>query len=88
MNVINNLAKWGNGQGVRIPKAICEQIGASVGDIVNIWVGPDNTLVLSFLKAKYQRRRIATMDDLLRNRKGSIPSVDLWGEDIGAEVVE
>ena len=88
MNVISNLAKWGNGQGVRIPKSICEQIGVSVGDTVYIRVGPENSLALIFPRTKYQRRRIATMDDLLGSRKGSFPSVDLWGEDIGAEVVE
>ncbi|MCL2137303.1 MAG: AbrB/MazE/SpoVT family DNA-binding domain-containing protein [Coriobacteriia bacterium] len=88
MNSISTLEKWGNGQGVRIPKAICEQIGATIGDTVVIKVDEDNTLVLVFPQTKYQRHMKSTMDDLLMNLSDYFTSVELWGDDIGAEVVK
>ncbi|MCL2137458.1 MAG: AbrB/MazE/SpoVT family DNA-binding domain-containing protein [Coriobacteriia bacterium] len=88
MNTISTLSKWGNGQGIRIPKAICEQIGASIGDAVDIRVDHDNTLILVFPKTKYQRRKKSTIDDLLKNQNSDFTSDDPWGDDIGAEVVE
>ena len=32
------LTKWGNGQGVNIPKAICEELGLTVGDRLSLVV--------------------------------------------------
>ena len=35
------LNKWGNSQGVLIPKALCESAGFRVGDKVELTVNPD-----------------------------------------------
>ena len=75
------LTKWGNSQGVLIPKRYCEQLGLKVGDQISITVD-NNKIVLSgpyedgSLEARYARW----------DGKGhAIKEVD-WGKPVGKEV--
>ena len=86
----NTLTKWGNGQGIRIPKSICERMGVQVGDPYEISITPDNVLAISFPTNKYARRRRVTIEDLLKgySKNAIFEPEEGWGEDVGAEVVE
>lgn len=60
------LAKWGNSQGVRIPREFCDLVGAKVGDPIAIeYDSTRNALVLSFEKpsTRYQRNRKMTLEE-------------------------
>jgi hypothetical protein len=40
------ISKWGNAQGLRLPKVFCRQLGISVGDKVSLSI-EDDKLVIS-----------------------------------------
>ena len=62
------LSKWGNSQGVRIPRDYCDLLGARVGDTIAIeYDSSRNALVLSFDKPgrKYQRNRKMSLEEFV-----------------------
>ncbi|MDR1712667.1 MAG: hypothetical protein LBR39_00700 [Coriobacteriales bacterium] len=81
------LSKWGNGQGIRISKAICRQLGIAVGDVAVLDVTDDNTLNVCFDVPRYSRRRVARITEFMPKGGAIVPSAEPFGEDVGAEVV-
>ena len=49
------LNKWGNSQGVLIPKALCESAGFHVGDRVEMAVNPETRRIELFVAASNSR---------------------------------
>ena len=43
------LNKWGNSQGVLIPKALCESVGFRIGDRVEMQVNPETQRIELFV---------------------------------------
>ena len=85
------LVKWGNSQGVRIPREVCNALGVDIGakgemdfDLIN------SELVIRFNKPsrKYQRSRKITMQELLAGWEGEKVGEEWGGPDVGAEVIE
>jgi antitoxin MazE len=75
------LSKWGNAQGIRIPKAFCEQLGLHVGDKVSIKL-EGKQLIIGESANPY------SIDNLMRNWDGKpnpTPEFD-WGEPMGKEI--
>lgn len=72
------LTKWGNSQGVLIPKPLCDQLGIKPGDKLSIdledggiTIKPEQEFTLSSLMAGY---------------KGPMPEEYDWGKPMGKEV--
>ena len=84
----STVSKWGNGQGIRIPKIVCDTVGVEIGDPFEMRVTNENTLVISFPKKAYRRNKKVTIDELFTNKKGNWDSEEFWGKDVGLEVVE
>ncbi|WP_165054561.1 MULTISPECIES: AbrB/MazE/SpoVT family DNA-binding domain-containing protein [unclassified Adlercreutzia] len=85
------LAKWGNSQGVRIPKDICELIGIQVGSAVSIRADQAKSeVVLTFEKPDdgYRRSRKVSMEELCAGWSGERVGEEWGGPDVGAEVVD
>ncbi len=85
------LAKWGNSQGIRIPRDLCDMLGLQIGSVANISVNQArNEVVLAFdrPKQKYQRNRKVSMEELCSNWDGKKAGEEWGGPDVGAEVVE
>lgn len=85
------LAKWGNSQGVRIPKDICELIGARIGSTVGIRANQAKSeLVLTFVKpeSRYRRNRKVSMEELCAGWSGGRIGEEWGGPDVGAEMVD
>ena len=71
--VYATLTKWGNSQGVLIPKSLCNKYGLSVGDKLIIEEGAAG------IELKPQRRRFAThpvdLDELFEGWTGTYEPV-------------
>ena len=74
------LTKWGNSQGVLIPKSLCDKYGLSVGDKLIIEEGAAG------IELKPQRRRFATHPvDPPEDWPCVGDEID-WGEPVGKEI--
>ena len=85
------LSKWGNSQGVRIPKEVCDLFGAGVGSKVGLHVDEERyqvTLMFDRPQQKYHRNRKLTMDELMSGWEGAKVGEEWGGIDVGAEVVD
>ncbi len=85
------LAKWGNSQGVRIPKDICDQLGLRIGSTVDMRVDQaksEVTLTFPRPERKYARNRTVSLAELCEGWSGGKVGEEWSGADVGAEVVE
>ena len=85
------LVKWGNSQGLRIPKDVCDMLGIGVGSKARIIVdAPHSTMTLQFEQPqrKYHRSRKVSMEELCEGWSGGKVGEEWAGSDVGAEVVE
>jgi len=78
-----HIQKWGNSAGVRLPKALIDQLGAQVGGTLEATVH-DDTMVLRAGRRRYK------LADLLAQCDSSAPAVELGAWDdinpVGQEV--
>jgi antitoxin MazE len=75
-NVVN---KWGNSLGVRIPQPLANEVGLTIGTVVNIEV-VDQKIVISPVSKKYQ------LDELLVGVTPELIGGEYeWGDPVGAE---
>ena len=75
------LSKWGNGQGILIPKRFREQLGLEAGDKVSISLDKDR-IVIERPEEQY------TLEARVRNWDGkgkAMPELD-WGAPVGEEM--
>lgn len=75
------LSKWGNGQGVLIPKHVCELLGLKTGDKVSITTEKEK-IIITRPEEKY------TLEARLRNWDGKgepLRKYD-WGKPVGKEM--
>lgn len=88
------LTKWGNSQGLIIPKPICEALGVSVGDKLDLEAG-DGNLSIRPQHKKYERTKRYTIDELFEGYDGPYkPPSDWptqgneidWGAPVGKEM--
>lgn len=74
--------KWGNSQGIRIPKYILDKVEINEGDVVEIAL-EDNKIII------FQSKRVLkkyTINDLFKDYKGDYkPKEQDWGEPVGKE---
>ena len=75
------IGRWGNANAIRIPKALCEQIGISADDVVSVKAS-DNEIVIQKTSDKF------TIQNLKKTWNGtrySAEEID-WGAPVGDEV--
>jgi len=72
--------KWGNSLGVRIPQSVANEVGFTVGTVVNVEV-VDHKVVISPAKKKYQ------LDELLVGVTPELIGGEYdWGQPVGLEI--
>ena len=72
---------WGNSQGIRIPKAILEQLGINVSDVLQIGIENDAIVLKKTFKHKSFEERVAEYN-------GEISVYDFdWGDPVGKELL-
>lgn len=76
------IQKWGNSQGIRIPKAFLEALGMMENDIVELNRVDDNIVV-----TKVKKEKELTLEDIFKDYDGEYKAEEFdWGSPIGKEV--
>lgn len=74
------IQKWGNSQGIRIPKAFLEALGMAENDVVELDRFDDNIVI-----RKVKKRTKLTLNDIFNNDEDMAEKFD-WGVPVGKEV--
>ena len=76
------IQKWGNSQGIRIPKAFLEVMGMMENDIVELSRVEDNIVI-----TKVKKEKNLTLEDIFRDYDGEYVAEEFnWGSLVGKEV--
>ena len=87
------ICEWGTSRALRIPKRMCDDVGVSIGDVVDMTVGADDRGSFITVRPASQHRSFGNapyvaIDDLFRTYEGDYTPTEFdWGEDVGEEVV-
>jgi Growth regulator len=73
--------KWGNSQGIIIPKSILEIVGITENEPVNLSVENGNIVISRIEKTK------KTIEEIFEGYTGDFQNEEIdWGDDVGEEV--
>jgi len=76
------ISKWGNSLGLRLPRALADQLGIGEGQKVSI-VADGNRLIVEAVASTYR------LEDMLANiTPEAMGAAFHWGPDIGREAVD
>lgn len=76
------IQKWGNSQGIRIPKAFLEALGMAENDIVELNRVEDNLVI-----TKVKKEKELTLEEIFKDYKGEYRAEEFdWGSPAGREV--
>ncbi|MCI5515291.1 MAG: AbrB/MazE/SpoVT family DNA-binding domain-containing protein [Oscillospiraceae bacterium] len=76
------LQKWGNSQGIRIPKSICTTLKLSDNDELEISLVDEKIIV-----EKKQKQHRKTIEELFEGYDGDyVPEEFDWGPSVGEEI--
>ena len=80
----STIQKWGNSQGVRLPKSILDELFLHENDRVEI-IAENETIVIK--KATRRRRAEMSLEKRFEGYSGDYKCVEYdWGEPLGKEV--
>ena len=91
---VATLTKWGNGQGLLIPKRLCKNLGIEPGDRLEIMATEEYITILP-IRERAQRTRHVSIEELFADYDGTYePPSDWptigneidWGEPQGKEL--
>lgn len=83
MNITQDLQKWGNSTGIRIPKKVMNAAKLSQNQTMSISLQEDS-IVLTPLRDQNE----ITLDSMLKDVTPEMIGGEFdWGQDVGAEVV-
>ncbi len=78
------LKKWGNSQGVLVPKHLCEDLGITIGDRLEI-KEEDGAITMRPAKNLFARSHKLTANELFADWKGEYKAPSDW-DSRGAEI--
>ena len=81
--MLAKIQKWGNSQGLRIPKALLAEAQINIGDYVNISI-KDGELIVA--PAQGNRKKYNLKDLVAKIPEGCRAAETDWGEPVGKEV--
>ena len=82
MNMVTKVQKWGNSQGLRLPKQILEEAHISVGDSVNVSMRDGMIVIAPVRRVRGKQSMQELVSRILRNYKSR--EVE-WGKPVGRE---
>lgn len=78
--MLANIQKWGNSQGIRIPKSVMNELDFSFGQSVELIIDDDRLIIK---KADTKKKSIR---ELFENYTGDYACSEVdWGESVGNE---
>ncbi len=76
------IQKWGNSQGIRIPKAFLDALGMMENDLVELSRVNDNIVI-----TKVKSEKELTLEDIFKDYDGGYVAEEFdWGSPAGKEV--
>jgi len=82
--VLTSIQKWGNSQGIRLPKSILEELLLHENDSVEILIENDYIVIR---KATRKRRSKVSLEARFANYSGKYQCEEIdWGKQAGNEV--
>lgn len=79
------IQKWGNSQGIRIPKAFLEALGMKENDLVELSRIDDNIVIKKVKETKKETE--LTLADIFKDYDGKSTAEEFdWGSPVGREV--
>lgn len=76
------IQKWGNSQGIRIPKAFLEALGMMENDLVELNRVDDNIVI-----TKVKEKKELTLEEIFKDYDGEYVAEKFdWGSPVGREV--
>ena len=76
------IQKWGNSQGIRIPKAFLDALGMMENDLVELNRVDDNIVI-----TKVKEKKELTLEDIFKDYDGEYAAEEFdWGSPVGKEV--
>ncbi len=77
------IVKWGNSQGIRLPKHILDSVNLSDGDAVEVYVDGDNIVIKKYCKVGEHR----TIQELFTGYDDDFEPTEInWGSPKGREI--
>ena len=78
---VSKIQKWGNSQGIRIPKKMLETLDIKVNDSISIEEGEN------CLKIKKVEEKLSNIEKLFLNYEDEYEKIDLdWDNEVGKEI--
>ena len=78
---VSKIQKWGNSQGIRIPKKMLETLDLKVNDSISIEEGEN------CLKIKKVKEKLSNIEKLFLNYEDKYEKIDLdWDNEVGKEI--
>ena len=78
--MILKIQKWGNSHGIRIPKAVLEELKWRDNEKINLKIEKNKIII-----EKNETRK--NIKELFENYKGKYAPIDIdWGENVGDEI--
>ena len=78
---VSKIQKWGNSQGIRIPKKMLETLDLKVNDSISIEEGEN------CLKIKKVEEKLRNIEKLFLNYEDEYEKIDLdWDNEVGKEI--
>ena len=82
--MMTTIQKWGNSQGVRLPKSVLEALFLQENDLVELAI--ENNLI-TIKKATRKRRAKKSLEERFLDYAGDYQCVEYdWGKPVGKEV--
>ena len=78
------IARWGNSQGVRLPKAILDSMGLAAGDFAELRL-EDGRIIIERMSQQRAHRTLEERVQAYGKKLGPYIEYD-WGEPVGKEV--
>lgn len=78
-----NIVKWGNSQGIRLPKMLLDRVNLTESDIVDITVENGNIII----KKAENKKQYKTIQERFKDFNGEYEPIDIdWGKAEGKEL--
>lgn len=85
--MIATISKWGNSQGVRLPKTILDEAGLDESDSVELIALKDNIVLKKLTVLEKPRMPHKTIMERFQNYDGTLEQKEIdWGPPVGDEV--
>lgn len=77
------IVKWGNSQGIRLPKLLLDSVNLSDNDTVEV-IAKNNSIII---KKSENKRAYKTIQERFRDFNGEYESIKVdWGKPVGKEI--